>query len=203
MLLLLDSDAFCVLAAAGLLDKACAALGCDGFARLAALPHMLRRGSLRKRLGDVQSDALIATAEALPVTRAPSAAWADRVAGIPDVDPGEAQLLAVAAEDDVFVITGDKRALAAVSQRADIAQALAGRVVLVEQILDLLCERDGPEAVRDAVNGSQPKGQMLIVCFSPDNPSPREALDAYIREARVKVDPLRLWAPPAGPGAGT
>lgn len=200
MLLLLDTDAFCVLAAAGLLEKARDALGAEGCARLAALPHMLRRGALRRRLGEARSDALLRVAEGLPAVRAPSTAWADRFAGIPNVDPGEAQLLAVAAEDDVLVVTGDKRALAAISQRVDIGGALEGKVVLVEQILDLLCEVHGVETVRTAVNGTGPSGAVLV-CFSPGNASPRDALHAYIDEAHTNVEPLQLWTRPPAPGA--
>ncbi|WP_394708536.1 hypothetical protein [uncultured Desulfuromusa sp.] len=51
------------------------------------------------------------------------------------IDPGEAILLALTAADpNGYFLTGDKRALKAVSQ-LDIAPSFAGRMIIVEQIL--------------------------------------------------------------------
>ena len=53
MRLLLDTDAFCILAASGLLHDAVDLLGMDlaVCGRLPALPHMLRKGGRRGRCG--------------------------------------------------------------------------------------------------------------------------------------------------------
>ena len=56
--LLVDTDAFCKLSVAGLLESAAnvfdtSLLEC---ARLPALPHMLKRGALRKHYGDEHCD---------------------------------------------------------------------------------------------------------------------------------------------------
>jgi hypothetical protein len=114
MKLLVDTDAFCKLGVAGLLSDTLALVGVAECGRLAALPYMLRRGSLRRRYGAVACDALIPTAEAMQVLPTPSAEWLDRFASLTDVDPGEAQLLASAAEHQLLLLSGDKRALRAI-----------------------------------------------------------------------------------------
>lgn len=52
MRLLLDTDAFCKLGAAGVFDDALSLLGLSvsDCGRLPALPYMLRKGSLRKEV---------------------------------------------------------------------------------------------------------------------------------------------------------
>ena len=58
MRLLADTDILCKLAATGLLAGAASLLGGQAHAveRLPALPRMLRRGSLRKMLGEELAD---------------------------------------------------------------------------------------------------------------------------------------------------
>ena len=74
MKLLVDTDVFCKLGIAGLLDAAAQILGGDRSEcrRLAALPHMLRKGRLRDRFGATACDALIPIAEAMPVIPKPT-----------------------------------------------------------------------------------------------------------------------------------
>lgn len=61
------------------------------------------------------------------------------------IDAGEALLLALTADDpNAYFLTGDKRALKAVSQ-LDIASSFAGRVIIVEQILWRCLQTKGHE----------------------------------------------------------
>src|SRR5689334_22220285 len=102
MKLLVDTDAFCKLGVTALLLDLVQAVGVDlqDCSRLPALPHMLRRGSIRRRYGDVACEALLPLAESIPVIPQPSNVWLEQLVNIETVDPGEAQLLAVAAEYD-------------------------------------------------------------------------------------------------------
>lgn len=111
MRLLVDSDAFCKLAVGGLFEDALRALQLEpaDCARLAALPRILERGRLRRRLGDEACDALIPTARSIPVIPAGASEWVDQLTLIVDIDAGEAQIFAVAAELDLLVISGDSR----------------------------------------------------------------------------------------------
>lgn len=96
MPLLVDTDAFGKLGVSGLLAPTAELLGVDlaSCARLAALPHMLRRGSLRRQYGDTAADQLLAIADAMAVVPDASTAWLDRLTGVPQIDPGEVQIFA-------------------------------------------------------------------------------------------------------------
>src|SRR5262245_26121372 len=98
MKLLIDTDAFWKLGVAGLLEDAVHAMGVEiqECGRLPALPHMLRKGRLRKLLGPTTSDNLIPLANAVPILIHPSITWLDKLSPIESIDPGEAQILAAA-----------------------------------------------------------------------------------------------------------
>src|SRR5688572_3676477 len=89
MELLLDSDILCKLAAADLLPETAKIFGLTvaDCRRLPALPHMLRRGGLRKRLGDACSDQLIPIVESMAPIPAGADMWLDKLAQLPQVDP--------------------------------------------------------------------------------------------------------------------
>ncbi|MDA1348447.1 MAG: hypothetical protein O3A47_06220 [Chloroflexi bacterium] len=74
----------------------------------------------------------------------------DKLTPIQAIDPGEAQILAAAAEAGLLVISGDKRALRALREVEGFPDALAGRIVVMEAILVSLCDRLGPESVRQS-----------------------------------------------------
>jgi hypothetical protein len=197
MHLLLDTDAFCMFADVGLLERAARAIGVNwgDCSRLPALPYMLRRGRLRNRLGEKRSDRLLPTALTISVAPTPLPLWADRLLGIQDMDPGEAQLLALSAERGFLLLTGDKRAVTAVRNIGVFVDALRGRIILPEVLLLLLCELDGDKYIRNAFKTGQGEDKMLQVVFSDDNPSPRDALNSYIARATSDLAPLVLWSP--------
>lgn len=92
MNLLVDTDAFCKLGMAGLIEDAAGVFGArlPDCGRLPALPHMLRRGSLVKRYGRDACDALIPRAEAMAALPKPGAVAVDPLAANDAIDPGEA-----------------------------------------------------------------------------------------------------------------
>lgn len=194
---LIDSDLFAKLGIAGLLTPLLEILGIEPSEcrRLPALPHMLRRGGLRRLYGDAACDGLIATAEAIPIAPAASTVWLARLAGVPQIDPGEAQLLACAAEHGLLLVTGDKRALIALASIEGFAEPLSGRVVSLEAAALALCQRLGDEYVRAAVAPLLAKDRSLRIWFSASNAKPREAIASYFESLKREVAPLALWEP--------
>lgn len=203
MPLLVDSDAFCKLGIAGLLGDVPGLFGL-GFAdcrRLPALPYMLRRGRLPKLYGAKTCDALLGAVETIPAVPPPSDAWLERLAHVPAIDPGEALLFAAAAESGHLVLTGDKRALRAVKDAPGFADALLGRVVVLEAALLGLCDRHGAEVIRGRVAPLLGSDTMIAVCFSPANPDPPAALLSYFHAFATDVAPMALWTPRPKGGA--
>lgn len=200
MKLLVDTDAFCKLGLAGLLRDAALTLGADlsECGRLPALPHMLRKGRLRKRLGSQACDGLIPLADGMPIVPTPSIAWLDKFTSIEAIDPGEAQLFAAAAEVDLMIVSGDKRALRAMKAIEGLPEALSGRIAVLEAILLALCDRLGLEEVRRRVAPLADLDTMIQVCFSSSSSDPREGLKSYFQSLVTEVEPLALWDPQLG-----
>jgi len=203
MRLLVDSDVFCKLGVGGLFGEALAVLGVDigDCSRLPALPHMLRRGKLIRNYGADACAALLPVAYGMQIIPAPDPIWLDRIVSVPTINPGEAQLFAVAAQAGVIVITGDKRSLLALKDIDGYPEALAGRIVVLEAILLALCNRLGHEEVRRRLSSLTGKDRILQVCFSVGNSDPRSALESYYRDLVAEVYPLRLWEPAVGGAA--
>lgn len=199
MKLLVDTDAFCKLGVADLLRDATRMFGAElqDCGRLPALPHMLRRGSLARRYGAKACEDLISIAESMPVVPEPNIEWLDRITPIDLVDPGEARLLAAAADFGLPVVSGDKRALRAIKDAEGLAPALAGRVSVLEAVLLGLCERLGHAEVRRRVAPLKGLDKMIDICFSSGTADPREALASYYESVAVDVAPLVLWKAPS------
>lgn len=199
---LVDTDAFCKLAIGNILADSLQIFGVSlgGCGRLPALPHMLRRGRLRKKLGGRISDELLPLAESIPVIRRPHSDWLDRLTPVPSIDPGEAQILALAAEEQRMVLSGDKRALDALKGMPEFVEALAGRIVMPDAILLELCDMLGTQKLIGRVQRLLEHDKMIQVCFSPNNPDPKKALASYYRSSVSRLAPLTLWSP-GGKGA--
>lgn len=197
MKLLVDTDVFCKLGLAGMLADCVALLGAklSECGRLPALPYMLRRGALRRVYGPEACEGLIPLADKMPMVLPPKDLWLDKVSPIRAIDPGEAQILAAAADTGILLLTGDKRALRALKDVQGFGAALEGRIVVLEAILLGLCERLGPDEVRERLEFVIPTDTMARVCFSRDNQDPQAALLSYYNELTVELAPLRLWRP--------
>lgn len=199
--LLVDTDVFAKLGIAGLLGQLCElfdlAIGECG--RLPALTHMLRRGGLPALYGKDACERLLTLADSMLVAPSASTKWLAPLANVPQIDPGEAQLFACAAEHSLIVVTGDKRSVIALSKVEGIRDVLRGRIASMESVLLALCRRHGREHVRSAlkplVTIDDRKDKMLRVCFSDGNPDPESALQSYITDLKRNVAPLVLWEP--------
>jgi hypothetical protein len=197
MRLLLDTDAFCKLWLGGLLPDVLGLFEAElaDCGRLPALPHMLRKGRLRTSFGAGACDAMLAVAEAVPNVPQPGETWLDRLTPVPAIDPGEAQLFALAAERRLLIVSGDKRALRALRTVAGFPAALAGRIVVVEALIFALCDRVGLEVVRERVQPLMASDRVVQVCFSDRRTDPRAALRSYLDSLEAEVRPLVLWKP--------
>ncbi len=200
MRLILDSDVFCVLGSAGLLRDTVDLFGLkpSDCGRLPALPYMLRRGRLRRSLGAEACEELLALADEFPVIAVPGSVWLDRLALVEAIDPGEAQIFALAADHGLIVVSGDKRALRALRLIDGYPEALRQRVVILEAVLLALCARLGSDEVGRRCQPLMSLDQVVRICFSPSNAEPIEALWSYHRTLSAELQPLELWSPPWG-----
>lgn len=200
--LLVDTDVFAKLGIAGLLDQLYALFGVsvDACGRLPALPHMLRRGALPTLHGKEACELLVPIAESMVLAPSASTMWLASLANVPQIDPGEAQLFASAAEHKLIVVTGDKRSVIAASKVDGMAEALRDRVASMEAVLLALCRRLGPDVVRNAVKPlvaiEDRRDKMIQVCFSDGNSDPEGALQSYLNDLKRNVAPLVLWELP-------
>ena len=153
MQVLIDTDAFCKLAVSGLLNDAVRLLGTEltRCGRLPALPYMLRGGSLRRRYGPENCDNLIPIVDTMPIVESSGNCYLDQLVAIPQIDPGEAQLLARAAETDSHLLTGDKRSIRALNDLPHFGDKLAGRIVVFDAMLVALCSDLGLEDVNQRI----------------------------------------------------
>ena len=197
MKLLFDTDAFCKFGIASLLEDAAHIFGAklQECGRLPALPFMLRRGRLREVYGGLACDTLIPVANAIPLVPKPSVIWLEKLAAVEVIDPGEAQIFAVAAEQGHPFLSGDKRALKALKDIGDFVPALEKRVVVIEAVLLALCDRIGQEEIRRRVAPLGLVDRMVAVCFSGENQNPSDALVSYFEDLKTKLAPLQLWNP--------
>jgi hypothetical protein len=197
MKLLFDTDAFCKLGIANLLHDVAHIFGAtlQECGRLYALPYMLRKGTLRKLYGGPTCDALISVVNEMPAFPDASVTWLEQVTGVVDIDPGEAQIFALAAEHGQPFVSGDKRALKALKDINEFVPPLHGRVITLEAILLTICDTIGQDNMRQRVSPLIGLDRMVAVCFSPDNPSPTDALSSYYRNLQATLTPLQLWNP--------
>lgn len=195
--LLVDTDAYCKLEVAGLFIDAITLLDVriGECGRLAALTRMLRRGRLRENLGEVASDALIPIAEKMPVAVQPSDQWLSPLIAVTSIDPGEAQLLAASAEYEILLLTGDKRGIQGVKDVPGFADALEGRVIVLEAILAELCGQIGLQALSSRIQPLLKIDNAFRLSFSASNSSPLVGLMSFYRGLEADVRPLNLWKP--------
>lgn len=200
MRLLIDTDAFYKLAIGNILDDTIGLFVTDlkYCGRLPALPYMLRKGRLPEKLGKQFCGQLIPKVESIQALSQPDAMWLDKLALVQDIDPGEAQIYALAATNESTVLSCDKRALRALKNIPEYVGALRKRIVVLEAVLIALCDSLGAEEIRIRIQPLLAHDKMVQICFSPENPSPQEALNSYYRSARAELEPLDLWNPCMG-----
>jgi hypothetical protein len=197
MTVLIDTDAFWKLGLADLLEDSVSLLGVEpkGCARLPALPYMLQRGSLFRRLGERACKKLLPIAQRMRSAPESSGAWLDKLTPINAIDPGEAQLFAAAADFRYMVLSDDKRAMRELKNVQGMPEALKGNIVVLEGLLLALCTKLGASEVRRRVSAIISLDAMLSICFSPGNNDVMECLHSYYSNLTAELAPLVLWSP--------
>lgn len=195
--LLIDTDAYCKLGVAGLLDDAVGIFGASiqECGRLPALPYMLKRGRLRSRLGDGASDRLLELAQMMPPVTQLDKGWLEALINVPAIDPGEAQLIAASAGYGSLLITGDKRALSSIRDIPGLPQTLNRQLVALEPILIELYHQIGSDIISERVQPLMRMDNAVQICFA--SPCPLSGLLSYFNDLKDEVYPLVLWQPPS------
>lgn len=206
-LLLIDSDAFILLAGAGLLLRSIELLGFEpqDSRRLQALEPMLRKParSLRRYPAEVVSRALEACKTIPALELLPDAGTQALFEGRIGVDAGEALLFGVVARHSLCLMaSNDKTAMRTVATDPglqELRSRVAGRVVCLESLTRLLLERDDPEAVARAFGGRFASDKRLAAILSMGmDGQPEEclaAVDSFLAGLRRELGADFLWSP--------
>lgn len=112
-----------------------------------------------------------------------------------DVDTGESQLLAVAANRlFALLVTGDKRAVLGIEQLLAVVASLApvaGRVVILEQVISRMVHVLGSAQVCQLVCAEREVDKAVAICCSCHSPelvpNPAASLASYIGDLRSKA----------------
>jgi hypothetical protein len=174
-LLIVDSDIFILLSAAGLLSRVAELLGVksENVRRLDALPFQLEKGkAFKKNYSDVVRDAAKKQCDLVsPLTDRPKDdETLQRLTDTDGIDPGEALLFALASEEShYYLASGDKRAMVALATAGDLADiraAVSGRIVCLEETLRMLVVAEGVAPIAAAFASVREANQALRVIFS-------------------------------------
>ncbi len=202
-LVFMDNDALLKLAQYGLLEEALRSINCTQSdvrvlptARYSLLPQRGRLRRCKDEASATRLEAFLANVGQLDIGSA-SATLLDELIALPGVDVGEAQLFAAAAaQPEVLVLTGDKRALAALCSApnvADAVTALSGRVVAVETVFAMLT--DGDFSVTQSRVRAKPEVDKTLttifgVSVAASLESVREGLRSYQGHLRASTGDL-------------
>lgn len=113
----------------------------------------------------------------------------ERLNGSPGIDTGEALLFAAAASsNNTRVLTGDKRALAGLSglQDSHCAQALAGKVIMLEALIQGLAQND-LGYTQDAIRSNPKVDKALTNVFGVSAPAAYDSVLAGLESYKGHV----------------
>ncbi len=200
--LLLDSDCLLLFAGAGLIIELADAVEVDlaALRRLSPLPQMLRSGALARRYPvGLRQRAEAWCSRIAAVETAPGSQTLALLLGIHGIDPGEALLLAVAAETETaYVATGDKRACTALaSAPPNLRAQLHNKVLCIEPALELILDKLGYPALAPALTQVREHNATLRVLLPQGEATPestfRAGLTSYSNDVRSRLGDLLFW----------
>ena len=196
--ILIDNDALLKLARYGLLNEAIALFGCSkadvhvlATAKYVLLPAQNCLRFCKDAESTLRLENFLRTVKPI-VVEPPELELLDRLNAVQNIDPGEALLLAVGATNrDMLLITGDKRALAALCSYntvAPVANALAGRVVVMEVLFLMFVEHQFLY-IQECVRSKPDVDTALTIAFgvsiAADYDLVRGGLSSYIQHLQT------------------
>jgi hypothetical protein len=197
---ILDSDAARTLCQYGLVEELAAALGVSlsDFAVLPQLKYQLKIGSTKaiEVLGSQQAvelaDKLIEAA--LEVSVSTNSANLILLSDRPDIDAGELILfVALADNEKASMVTGDKRALAALSSITAVRLlTLWPRLICLEEAIALLIAHSGLSLVSGKIRARPDVNVALTLAFGKSAPQSLggvlEGLSSYVADVIVRTN---------------
>lgn len=200
-LLLVDSDIFILLSAAGMLEKMANLLGLplSDVRRLDALPHQLQRGRrfLQKYSEDATKQALSDCKKVPSIEERPADVDLEELKDIEDIEFGDAVLLALTAGHPAYLLaSGDKRALRAVGRSPGLARLrgqLTGRIICLERALAMLAEELGLAHVARAFTPLAEANATLRIIFTAGEATAQahfdQAIASHLHDLEKDVGP--------------
>lgn len=198
--LLVDNDVLIKLAHWGLLERLAPSLGAQAnqVAALESLRFRAHRAD-KKLFSDMEVAQSLADYLG-QTTSVPVAGLVEieQLQGVVGLDAGEVALVAACLSDpEALLITGDKRAIAALvtSCPPEIAERLSGRVICLEQLMVLIADQESSAAVIEGVMRCREIDTAVRAVVGPSgcpDSSFREGMGAYIADLRRSSGPL-LW----------
>lgn len=203
-LLLIDNDAFILLAGAGHIEAAVVSLGFSlgQCRRLPTLPFVFDKKIARKLQPDEASRVRAAIDTVGTLEDDVRGDIRSRFVDKPEIDAGEVVLFsALASSGAALLSTNDKRAMKAVASLAsDPPQGgVAGRVICCESIIKKLVIQHGVASIGPGFAGMGTTNAAMNVCFSQsclaDQSQCIAALDSYINELERTCGAGFLYTP--------
>lgn len=205
--LLIDTDNFVLLSAAGLLEKTAAVLGIGvkNLRRLDPVPHQLRKSrKFRTYPETIRNLAIEAAKTIASITEQPKDTDTfTLLAAVEDVDDGETLLFSLLAEEKSWLLTtGDKRCLRAIAKAPElepVRQVVAQRVICLETLIGLLIEAYGIEGIAKAFTSVRDCNVTLSVLFSSGEATTAEhclaGIESHLRNLESDIGPGFLYKP--------
>jgi hypothetical protein len=173
--LLIDNDAFVLLAGAGMLREAVERLGfsVSEARRLRSLEFMLRKRAtaFQKYPAEVLSRALEECGRVPQLEAVPNPDIQRLFESFVGIDDGEARLYAVTAEHSLYYLaSNDKTAMRVVATNdrlKSLREMVAGRVICMEAVTRKLIQTKGPESVAQRFGGIAAADKRLAAILSP------------------------------------
>lgn len=207
-LLFIDSDIFALLSAANLLDQFAKAVECtvEEMRRLPALRYQIMRKKFREKYSPECLERILSDCERIPEVqeRPEDDDVFQMLLDIPDIDEGEALLLALLGETPSSLLaTGDKRclkALAGTSVLTSFKSSVGGRIICLEVAVVRLIIQEGVQIIGTRFKTLQldTVNKTLAIVFGTkvefDHQESIRQLNSYANSLIAECETLSLYS---------
>lgn len=204
-ILLIDTDLFVLLAGAGLLSHLAQCLGVppENIRRLPSLQSQIKSKRFIDKIPVAELERLQQAINDVPAWTASPADTSilDRLADVPDIDPGEALLFATLYEQPVYLLaSGDKRSMIALGNAPDlddVRTAIKGRILSLETALTLLVNQNGAATIGPALQPLAAKHRTIDILFGTkttfDDNETIHQIRSYLDHLVAQIGPSLLY----------